>query len=273
MIKKNNFYKSDGENTVRRMAKADLNRHIAIRRVLKGFPYKKQLETHEEIKNYFRGDRIQCLLCGKPYKSLATHLVRVHGMTVDKYKKRYGLPWVRGLVCDGTRSILKNNMEKRIKEDGLKIGVLYMSEKQKRKLWDTPKRKPTPVNKQRFCERGAKVLSEYTKMHPAKIKPIPKSLVNWLARSKRDQKIIKLAKQGQTVRQIYEGLKIHKKTVHKILKPLCLVTEKKQIYAKVKRLKKKIVRLRNKGKKIREIANIVNRSSTRVQQILREERK
>ena len=272
MIKKNNFHKSDGENTVRRMSRNDLNRHKAIRRVLKGFPYPMQLETYEEIKNYFRGDRIQCLLCGKPYKSLATHLVRVHGVSVDQYKKKYGLPWTRGLVCDQTWEIFKNNMQKRIKIHGMRIGVLYMSKKEKKKLWSAPKRKPTPVNKQRFCERGVKVLGAYRKQHPSKIKPIPKSLLNWLARSKRDAGIIKLSKQGKTVRQIYEGLGVNKKTVLNLLRPLGLITEKKQIYAEVKKNKIKVIKLRKKGFKIREIAKIINRSYCRVQQILREER-
>ncbi len=48
--------------------------------------------TREEIDAYLARDLIECLECGRHFKSLATHLPRVHGMTGREYKLRWGLP-------------------------------------------------------------------------------------------------------------------------------------------------------------------------------------
>ena len=38
---------------------------------------------------------IECLICGRHFKRLHTHLAAKHGMAVDEYKRRFGLPWTR----------------------------------------------------------------------------------------------------------------------------------------------------------------------------------
>ena len=72
-------------------------RYKRRRKVLKGFPWEGTFETKEEVYDYFSGDRIQCLLCGKWFQRLPSHLKAIHEMTSDEYKEMYGLPWKHGL--------------------------------------------------------------------------------------------------------------------------------------------------------------------------------
>jgi len=76
-----------------------------------------KFKNREEINAYFQGDKIECLLCGKYFKALATHIVRIHEYTVDEYKKEFGLPWGRGLTSDDTNTKKSLIMKKRVKED------------------------------------------------------------------------------------------------------------------------------------------------------------
>jgi hypothetical protein len=54
--------------------------------------------TRREIERYFSGETIECLLCRRHFKRLQTHLAAKHAMTADEYKRRFGLPWTRGLT-------------------------------------------------------------------------------------------------------------------------------------------------------------------------------
>jgi len=55
-------------------------------------------KTRRDIARYFGGNTIECLICGRRFKRLHTHLAAKHGMAADDYKKRFGLPWTRGLT-------------------------------------------------------------------------------------------------------------------------------------------------------------------------------
>ena len=59
--------------------------------------------TPEEIEAYFATPKIQCLECGKRYKSLGVHLLTMHEMSTDDYRAAHGIPWTYGLVCPSTR--------------------------------------------------------------------------------------------------------------------------------------------------------------------------
>lgn len=67
--------------------------------------------TKEEIKDYFRGDKIVCLICGKPFRGLIGHLFGKHSMSADDYRDRFGLPYGTGLVGCATRDILRDRAE------------------------------------------------------------------------------------------------------------------------------------------------------------------
>lgn len=77
-------------------------RMMARRHILPGYPIDPRPFALEEIREYFSGNRILCLLCGKPYKRLAMHLPRCHSVTEDEYRKMYGLPWGRGLTSQSS---------------------------------------------------------------------------------------------------------------------------------------------------------------------------
>ena len=55
-------------------------------------------KTRRDIERYFGGDTIECLICGRHFKRLQTHLAAKHDMAADDYKKWFGLPWTRGLT-------------------------------------------------------------------------------------------------------------------------------------------------------------------------------
>lgn len=70
----------------------------AIRRIVaEGFPRNEKFSSLDEIKEYLGGDRITCLLCGKSFKGLCAHLSKIHHISADDYKERYGLPFRAGL--------------------------------------------------------------------------------------------------------------------------------------------------------------------------------
>lgn len=79
-------------------------RRAARRHVMPGFPWEGKFETKDQVNAYFAGDKIQCLLCGRMLKMISHHVVRIHGMSVDAYKERYGLRWWRGLTSDELRA-------------------------------------------------------------------------------------------------------------------------------------------------------------------------
>lgn len=78
---------------------ANINR----RRPKSGYPVNTPFRSKEEIKNYLSQDRIECLMCGHLFKSLVTHLDKIHAMSTDQYREKYGLPYSIGLTCTSTK--------------------------------------------------------------------------------------------------------------------------------------------------------------------------
>ena len=56
------------------------------------------IQTRRDADRYYGGKTIQCLLCGKRFGRLASHLAAKHHITSDAYRIRFGLPWTRGLT-------------------------------------------------------------------------------------------------------------------------------------------------------------------------------
>ena len=76
--------------------------------VLPGFPREDKFQSKEDVEYYFNGDRIQCLLCGKWYRQINNHHLKLHNTTIDEYKERFGLPWRKGLCSCKTHDIYHN---------------------------------------------------------------------------------------------------------------------------------------------------------------------
>ncbi|UQI41913.1 MucR family transcriptional regulator [Vreelandella venusta] len=71
-------------------------------------------ETNEELEAYTGGPQIQCLECGKWFKSLATHLPRTHGMSHAEYRQKWGIPKRFALAGTATREKLSEQLKEAI---------------------------------------------------------------------------------------------------------------------------------------------------------------
>lgn len=69
--------------------------------VMPGFPKDVIFTTSAELEAYFAGPLIQCLECGRCFKSLHVHVL-VHGITEEDYKAKHGIPWRKALDCPQT---------------------------------------------------------------------------------------------------------------------------------------------------------------------------
>lgn len=98
-------------------------RALSARALEQGFPVETKFTTAKEMADYFGGERVICLRCGKPYKSLALHITRIHGWTSDEYKQFYGLPWRTGLSCTETKG-LRSDSAKRTNEAGRGLAAM-----------------------------------------------------------------------------------------------------------------------------------------------------
>ena len=81
-----------------------------------GYPISPRPFSKAEIDAYFSGDRLVCLLCGKPYKKLGLHLLRIHGLSHEEYRELYGLPYRRGLSGEATTALHAALARKRMEE-------------------------------------------------------------------------------------------------------------------------------------------------------------
>jgi predicted transcriptional regulator len=65
-------------------------------------------QTMEAVENYLAGDTIECLICGKTFgSSLSVAHLRLHGMTHDEYRIRFGIPFKRSLTSAPFRAKLR----------------------------------------------------------------------------------------------------------------------------------------------------------------------
>jgi hypothetical protein len=88
----------------------------ARRKVLPGYPVNAPFQSILEVREYLAGDRVTCLLCGKNYKDISKHIVKIHNITPDEYRKKYNIPWTYGIVCRETSLAYKDCMIKRMDE-------------------------------------------------------------------------------------------------------------------------------------------------------------
>lgn len=95
-------------------------KQMSSKRVIRdGYPIPARNFSLQEIKDYFTYDSITCLMCGGDFIALRpSHLQRIHGVTVDQYKERYGLPYRKGLVS-GEYSERQALRGKKLIEEGI----------------------------------------------------------------------------------------------------------------------------------------------------------
>jgi hypothetical protein len=77
------------------------------------FNINKKIETLEDVKEYFNKDQLECLICGKYYAGLGTHLALKHKIKVDDYKHMFNLPMSKGLVGNCTCNKMQKSLVRR----------------------------------------------------------------------------------------------------------------------------------------------------------------
>src|SRR5687768_2752685 len=78
------------------------------REVAPGYPRTTAFSSPQEVAEYLnQPDDIDCLLCGRRLQSLSAHLAKIHRVSSDQYRERYGLPYRRGLTSAAVTSALQ----------------------------------------------------------------------------------------------------------------------------------------------------------------------
>ena len=68
------------------------------RKDIKGFPIEPYVMLLDEVEEYFKGEKLTCLLCGHLFFDLGQHLTAHHKIKIDDFKEAYGLPFSKGLL-------------------------------------------------------------------------------------------------------------------------------------------------------------------------------
>lgn len=114
-------------------------RKKVTREKFSGYPRLVPFESPEEIERYLSQEEIDCLICGRRLRALSAHLARIHRVSTDDYKLRFGLPYTRGLTCAETSEKLTRHGE------SLYIGTSGPARRERiRTLGSSRKGKPTP---------------------------------------------------------------------------------------------------------------------------------
>lgn len=61
------------------------------------------MRSLREVREHLGGDRIPCLICGKPFRAVCHHARLAHGISARDYKLRFGLPVSRGVATPEAR--------------------------------------------------------------------------------------------------------------------------------------------------------------------------
>lgn len=80
--------------------------------------------SREEVIAYTAGDTVTCLICGKDFRALATHVRQTHDMTARDYKLRFGLPTKRSLTAAPLREKNSARTTQRNHQEGLAAKML-----------------------------------------------------------------------------------------------------------------------------------------------------
>lgn len=88
----------------------------ARRTPLAGFPSEKKFANTQEVEAYFATRRLECLLCGRTFLNLGTHL-KMHDMRPIEYCKRFNLPFSRGLTVKALKVQSSLSQRRRIERN------------------------------------------------------------------------------------------------------------------------------------------------------------
>lgn len=106
-----------------------INEAAARRRVRPGYPIMTPFQSLKEVREYFSGDTVVCLLCGRNLKVLGKHLKDLHGITKDEYREQYNISYSTGLVCETTAATMSRNSKITYANGNNGLAAMTMEEK------------------------------------------------------------------------------------------------------------------------------------------------
>ena len=132
------------------------------RRVAPGFPWKGQFQTKEEVDEYFSGEGIVCLLCGRVFKKLGgNHIDMIHDMNEREYKILFGLPLGRGLLSSFSRRRYSDHTRRRIDSGEFKPDIWSTESEESKKNRRYGKHKyVAPYRTRMLIERNKKKMED-----------------------------------------------------------------------------------------------------------------
>lgn len=94
-----------------------------------GYNTRWQKEKRDYLASLEDPKKVQCLICGKWYVQVCSHVQQVHGMTKREYKKEFGLDVKRGVVPDWYRKLKGDQAMNNDTYKNLKAGEKYRFKK------------------------------------------------------------------------------------------------------------------------------------------------
>lgn len=88
--------------------RGELARYNGLRQVQPGYPAQ-PFTSPEDIEAYLRDDRIDCLMCGRRFKTLLIHVSKIHEMDEGEYRTRFNIPASYVLAGQATVAKLQAN--------------------------------------------------------------------------------------------------------------------------------------------------------------------
>ena len=195
----------NGEKRI--LENASSQRKLKRRIPLLGFPIEKKFQTQKEINTYLNGDRIVCLLCGRWFKYIGNSHLRTHGINIQEYKRRYGLPYNQG-ICS-----------KEYRERKSKIG--------KQQYWNGN----SPLADPEIREKGSRIARAKNKNRQYRVQPFNKIRMSktHLSSPVSTKKI-----PVELIKFILKWSKLNKTSVSKIIKNTSIMSRSTFYYWKKK---------------------------------------
>lgn len=126
--------------------RGSLKRANEVRRVSEGFPWRSQFSSRQEVDEYLNRERITCLICGREFSVIGHLHLRIHNITVDDYKIKFGIPLTLGLTSQGVKEKKRANLLKLQEEGKMLPSHIYHPPKNKA-------RKPPPYELRAMPQR------------------------------------------------------------------------------------------------------------------------
>lgn len=120
----------------------------------KAYIYQKEWSLKK--RGEYAPNKKKCIICGKWYRQVGSHIVQRHGMTCREYRELYDLPVKRGILPQDLRELKSEQVKENGTYNNLKAGKKYLFVKN---------------------DKRAKIKSLFYKGQHAKVKLIPEEYI------------------------------------------------------------------------------------------------